>query len=235
MSFSPDESASSLFKRSRVGGSVFTWDLITADRSIRKELFHFNEVVQIYAHPKDIQETQLDLLLSFLQGMGQLNALVVHVSTGNSLVSTLVQSGETENACISDMNRRGRLKCVSVNSLLQLYAVLDILQYSLDEDVINKREETEVPPVYTLLLLDHLEPILGVPYEATTQESSPNEVNLTDLLCKIHELVDTQVVLCFWIRSTHMLNAGCGVAAPHPTTVMEGHRAFTYYPRSDIL
>ena len=133
MSFFPDESANALFKRCRTGNVSFHWDMLNSDRSLRKESFQFNEVVQVSAYPKDLQEVQHDLLLTFLQKMSHTNILVVHVSTGNSLVSTLAQSGEDQNPLVTDLDKRGRLRCVSVDSLAQVYAALDLLQYTTDE------------------------------------------------------------------------------------------------------
>ena len=135
MPFGPDESANALFKRSRAGNVSFNWDMLNGDRSSRKEAFQFNEVVQVSAHPKDLQEVQLDLLLSFIQSMRNANILVVHISTGNSLVSTLAHSGEDQNPLVIDLDKRGRLRCVSVTSLAQVYAALDLLHYTVDDEI----------------------------------------------------------------------------------------------------
>jgi hypothetical protein len=134
MSFGPDESANALFKRCRAGNVSFHWDMLNSDRSRRKEVFQFNEVVHASADPKDLQEMQHDLLLAFLQKMSHANILVVHISTGNSLVSTLAQSGEDQNPLVVDLDKRGRLRCVSVDSLAQVYAALDLLHYTVDQE-----------------------------------------------------------------------------------------------------
>jgi len=134
MSFGPDESANALFKRYRAGNVSFNWDMLNNDRSSRKEVFQFNEVVHVSAYPKDLQELQLDLMLSFMQSMRHANILVVHISTGNSLMSTLAHSGEDQNPLVLDLDRRGRLRCVNATSLAQVYAALDLLHYSVDED-----------------------------------------------------------------------------------------------------
>lgn len=208
-SFGPVESACSVYKRSRIGEKeVFHWDMLNANGSSRKETFQFNEIVEVYAHPKDVQELQLDILLSFVQKMKDSNILVVHINTGNSLMTTLVQSGEDMNPLIVDLDRRGRLKGISINSPVQLYAALDLLQYTLHTDTdigagaVNTAGDSlrEEPPSHVLLLLDHIESLLPLSQSQPLNMISNSNMDI-NIPAKLAQLVDNQAVLCFTLRS----------------------------------
>jgi hypothetical protein len=219
--FGPVECASAVYKRSRVGEKVFQWDLINIDGSTRKETFRFAELVEVSAHPKDIQELQLDLLLSFVQKMKNSNILVVHISTGNSLANTLIQSGEDANLLVADLERRGRLRDISVHSILHLYAALDLLLHTLDTEVIGTNGQREEPPTHVLLLMDHLEPLLsdsGGGYESAARAavasasaeaptarpgscSTSSCLTLASLSEKLKQLIENQAVLCVNVLS----------------------------------
>ena len=96
------------------------------------------------------------------------------MSTNNSLSAALRQTGEECSPRVSQMNEQGRLKCVTVSSTLQLYALLDLLQYSLNvapttaaatNGPTTPNVQTSAPAA-TLLILDNLEPLLRAQAQA---------------------------------------------------------------------
>ena len=244
-----DETANSLFKRITNKAAAFQWGMLDDSGGLRECSFSFDEVVGLTTHSRNMQELRLDLLLSFSQNVKTSPALVIHVSTNNSLSSTLRQTGEESNLRIAQMNAHGRLKCVTVGSTLQLYALLDMLQYSLHVAPSSSssgsdssgsgsgsgcRSNPASAPAATLLILDNLEPLLLAQAQAQAQAlgaaaacsgsgsgSGSGSISAADVATKLGELVETQTVLAVWISEagTGPPSSGSAAAAAEPAAM----------------
>ena len=194
MSVMYDETAATLFKRLGNRNNIFQWSMMSSQCSKIEQKFTFDEVVEVTAHSKDMQELRLDLLLSFARSM-KTPTLVIHVSCDNSLSCALAQGREDKNSLVVDLISRGRLKCVTVSTALQLFALFDLLQYTLNEP--SNEMGDYAAPECTLLILDNLEPLLQQHQHAAQERHSHISSNLAT---KLQSLTETQSVLGFWLR-----------------------------------
>jgi hypothetical protein len=222
-----DESANALFKRIGKINQIFNWNLINKSSNVlTREEFKFDEIIEVTGYSKDMQELRLDLVLSFASWMknSNTNALVVHVSIGDNLKSTLIHSGESQNPLIIDLNSQGRLKCLQISSAQQLYALLDLLQWTLNDGATS--------PNGTLLVLDNLKPLLNCS-SINSNNNSSNDPITKEIPNKLRSLTEAQAVFGVWISSeVPSISTSTTSTSPWDGLFKKRHH---YVPRVDIV
>lgn len=118
--FKADETAKDLFRR------LFL-PVIFVTKVERIDKLEFGESLEIQADSKDIAETVLSLTFQFLN---QCNVgTVLHVSTGNNLHFSLLQSKiKIEDTVLALANNEGRLLSCTISSAFELYSAFQTIE-----------------------------------------------------------------------------------------------------------
>jgi hypothetical protein len=230
-----DETATALYKRLYHKNLAFQWPMLNSNRGMVTHKFGFDEIVGVTARSKDMQELRLDLLLSFSKNV-KASVLVIHASLDNSLSCALAQGNEDKNPFVLDLTSRDCLKCVTLSSALQLYALLDLLEQTLNEP----SPIGGSAPDCTLLILDNLEPLFHQHQQSVSRQGNSSSPHITaDIPAKLQSLVEAQSVLCMWVKesspSTSVVPPRSDSLAVSSTIEQLLKRRLHYFPRTDAM